>query len=258
MLYISDNLKWLRNKKNLSQQQAADGMKLPVDRYKKYEYGKNTPPAETLIIISKYYHVSIDLLLTVDLRKISIDNLVELPDNRIVLPITVDRDMNNYIEIVSHKAKAGYASGGYSDSTFISELDHIFLPWLNENDKYRTFPVEGDSMPPHNDKSFIVGKYVEKIGDVMDGKTYIVITKNQEMVYKRLNKNGKNAFVMKSDNTFYDPYSIKFSDIAEIWEYAGSIERENFKPDNIDENSMEMVLRKLQKDMNDIKSKLPS
>ena len=62
----------------------------------------------------------------------------------------------------------------------------------------------------------------------------------------------------KADNTFYDPCAIKFSDIAEIWEYAESIERENFKPETLDENSMEMVLRKLQKDMNDIKSKLPS
>jgi transcriptional regulator with XRE-family HTH domain len=258
MLYIADNLKWLRSKRNQSQQEAADGMKLPVDRYKKYEYGKNTPPAETLLIISRYFHISIDLLLTVDLRKISIDNLLQLEDNRIVLPITVDRNQNNYIEIVTHKAKAGYAAGGYSDSTFISELEHIYLPWLDKNQKYRTFPVEGDSMPPHNDKSFIVGRYIEKIGEVMDGKTYIVITKNQEMVYKRLNKNGKNAFVMQSDNSFYEPYDIKFSDIAEIWEYAGSLEREQFKPETFDAETMETIIRTMQKDLHEIKGKLPN
>ncbi len=258
MLYISDNLRWLRNKQNLSQQQAANGMNLPLDRYKKYEYGKNTPPAETLLVISRYYHISIDLLLTVDLRKIPVDNLVQLEDNRIVLPITIDRNQDNYIEIVTHKVKAGYTAGGYSDSTFISELDHIYLPWLNKNQKYRTFPVDGDSMPPHNDKSYIVGRYVEKIGDVIDGKTYIIITKNQEMVYKRLNKNGKNAFVMRSDNTFYEPYNIKFSDIAEIWEYAGSLEREDFAPENSGANNLEMMIRKMQNDMQEIKSKFPN
>ena len=68
MLYISDNLKYLRSKRGLSQQEAADGMKLPTDRYKKYEYGKNVPPAETLVVISRFYHISIDLLLTIDLR----------------------------------------------------------------------------------------------------------------------------------------------------------------------------------------------
>lgn len=258
MLYISDNLKYLRSKKKLSQQEVADGMKLPVDRYKKYEYGTNTPPAETLLLISRFYHISIDLLLTVDLRKVSIDNLLKLEDNRIVLPITIDKEGENMIEVVSHKAKAGYASGGYADFTFISELDHIYLPWLDKNEKYRTFPVDGDSMPPHNSKSYIIGKYIEKIGEVINGKTYIVITKNQEIVYKRLNKNKKNSFTLNSDNSFYKPYEIKFSEIAEIWEYAGSLERENFISENYDSNSLEKIIRTLQKDMSYIKSHFSS
>lgn len=258
MLYISDNLKYLRAKKKLSQLEVAVGMKLPVDRYKKYEYGTNTPPAETLLLISRFYYVSIDLLLTVDLRKVSLDSLMELEDNRIVLPIKVDREGENMIEIVTHKVKAGYASGGYADFTFISELDHVFLPWLDKSEKYRTFPVDGDSMPPHNNKSYIIGKYIEKLGDVVDGKTYIVITKNQEMVYKRLNKNGKNIFSLNSDNSHYKSYNIKYSEIAEIWEYSGSLERENFKPIIHDTDNLESVIRKLQMDISDIKAKIPS
>jgi hypothetical protein len=34
MLYISDNLKYLRNKRSMSQQEASDGMKLGLDQYK--------------------------------------------------------------------------------------------------------------------------------------------------------------------------------------------------------------------------------
>jgi len=256
MLYISDNLKHLRNKKNLSQQEVADGMKLPVDRYKKYEYGTNTPPAETLLLISRFYHISIDLLLTVDLRKVSIDDLQNLEDNRIVLPIKVDREGENIIEIITHRAKAGYASGGYADFTFISELDYVYLPWLDKNLKYRTFPVDGDSMPPHNNKSYIIGKYIEKLGDVVDGNTYVVITKNQEIVYKRLNRNGKNVFSLNSDNTHYKPYNIKFSEIAEIWEYAGSLERENFQPVIYDTDNLESIIRKLQMDISQIKTRI--
>lgn len=254
MLYISDNLKYLRRKKELSQQEVADGMKLPMERYKKYEYGTNTPPAETLLLISRFYHISIDLLLTVDLRKVSIDNLLKLEDNRIVLPITVNAEGENRIEVVSHKAKAGYAAGGYADFTFISELDHVYLPWLDKHEKYRVFPIDGDSMPPHNNKSSIVGKYVEQLGNVIDGKTYIIVTKNDGMVYKRLNRKGKNRFILQSDNTLYEPYSIKFSEIAEIWEYAGSLERESFKPETHTTDSLEEVIRKLQKDMSAVKS----
>jgi hypothetical protein len=32
---------------------------------------------------------------------------------------------------------------------------------------------------------------MEKLGDVMDGKTYILLTKNEGIVYKRLNKTEK-------------------------------------------------------------------
>jgi len=32
--------------------------------------------------------------------------------------------------------------------------------------KYRGFPVEGDSMPPHQDGDIIVGCYVEHLGEV--------------------------------------------------------------------------------------------
>jgi transcriptional regulator with XRE-family HTH domain len=168
MLYISDNLKWLRSKRSLSQQEVADGMRLSLDRYKKYEYGTNVPPAEILLIISRYYHISIDLLLTIDLRKISIDSLLKLEDNRIVLPIAVDSNGNNLIEIVTHKARAGYLTG-YADVEYIESLQHISLPFLGPG-KMRAFPIGGDSMPPHTDNSFIVGKYVENPGEIKKTK----------------------------------------------------------------------------------------
>jgi hypothetical protein len=82
-------------------------------------------------------------------------------------------------------------------------------------------------MPPQKG-SFIVGQYVERLGDV-GRKTYIVITKSQGIVYKRLNKNGRNA-LMHSDNTIYLPYEIKASEILEIWEYACSIATNEFTP----------------------------
>lgn len=256
MLYISDNLKHLRAKRQLSQQEAADGMKFGLDQYKKYEYGKNTPPAECLLTISRFYSMSIDLLLTADLSKIKIDDLLELENNRILMPIMVDKNGDNLVEVVTHKAKAGYTAGGYADFKFISELDHIFLPWLDKNRKYRVFPIDGDSMPPHNNDSSIVGMYIEKIGDIIDGRTYIIITKDREMVYKRLNRNGKNTFTANSDNDFYDPYPITFSNIAEIWEYAGSLERGVFKPVRNEVQPLESVIRKMQQDIMEIHSKV--
>lgn len=254
MLYISDNLKWLRSRRKLSQQEVADGMKLPLDRYKKYEYGTNTPPAETLLVISRYYYISIDLLLTVDLRKFPIENLLQLEDNRIVLPITVDHEGNNLIEIVPHKAQAGYLTG-YADAEFIEGLQQITLPFLGSG-KFRAFPIDGDSMPPHNNTTFVVGKYIENLGEVRTDKTYIFITVSEGITYKRLNKKNPNSFTVEPDNVIYSSYDIKLSDIMEIWEYVAHIGRDDSKQETPSALTVGQMFQRISNDINEVKQRL--
>lgn len=231
MSLFSDNIRYLRLQKDITQEKLADELLITRARYVKYEAGTSEAPYEILRRISHYYHVSIDLLLGVDVRKVDLDGLIRLDDNRILLPITVDRAGDNVIEIIPHKAKAGYLAG-YSDPEFIESLQHISLPFLSKG-KFRAFPVSGDSMPPHKEGSFIIGKYIESFGEVHDGKTYILLTKNEGIVYKRLNRNGKNKLLLQSDNTFYKPYDVKVSEILEIWEFAGSIATKEHEPDDL-------------------------
>lgn len=257
MSLFSDNLRHLRENRKESQQQTADRLQIKRGRYEPWESGKSEPPYEMLIYLSRHYGIAIDLLLNVDLRKVSVENLTQLEGNRILLPIIMDHQGGNRIEVVTQKTKAGYAAGGFADFGFISELDHVSLPWLGKNEKYRIFPIDGDSMPPHNQQSSIVGKYVEKLDDVVEGRTYVLITRNNEMVYKRVYRESPDAFLLRSDNDFYKPYRIKFIDIAEIWEYAGSVERGTFKPEEAQVPPLENIIRKLQRDLSEIREKLP-
>jgi transcriptional regulator with XRE-family HTH domain len=251
MSLFSDNIRHLRVKKEVSQQFVAEKLSISRDRLAKYEEGKSQPPFEILIKLSYYYHVSIDLLLTADIRKIDIDGLMKLDDNRILLPIVVDAKGANIIEIIPHKAKAGYLTS-YSDPEFVESLQHISLPFLGSG-KFRTFPVEGDSMPPHKDGSFIVGRYVENERDIKDGKTYVLLTKNEGIVYKRLKRNGGENFLFISDNIFYEPYQVKLSDILEIWEYAGSIATKEFEPDNLEPQSIRELLYGIREEVKALK-----
>lgn len=240
MSLFSDNIRHLRVKKEVSQSVVAKGIAITRDRLAKYEEGKSQPPLEILVKLSHYYHVSIDLLLTADIRKIDVDALMKMEDNRILLPIAVDVHGENAIEIIPHKARAGYLSG-YSDPEFIESLQHVSLPFL-KNGKFRAFPVTGDSMPPHKEGSFIIGQYLEGLDNIKDGKTYILLTKNEGIVYKRLKRNGKSSLMLISDNAFYDPYAVKASDVLEIWEYACSIATTEFEPDEIAPQSMRELL----------------
>ncbi|MXN91725.1 helix-turn-helix domain-containing protein [Flavobacterium sp. Sd200] len=239
MSLFSDNIRFLRIQKNISQEKLATSLLIARARYVKYESGTSEAPYDILKRISKYYHVSIDLLLNVDLRKIDMDGMLKLEDNRILLPITIDMGGENTIEIIPQKAKAGYLNG-YSDPEFIEGLQQISLPFL-KNGKFRAFPVSGDSMPPHRDGSFIIGKYVEGLGEVRDGRTYILLTKSEGIVYKRLNRNGKNSLMLISDNSFYEPYAVMVSDILEIWEYACSIATKEFEPDDSPETIRDVL-----------------
>jgi transcriptional regulator with XRE-family HTH domain len=252
MSLFSDNIRNLRAKKKVSQEKVAESLLITRGRYAKYEDGTSEAPYEILKKIAHYYQISIDLLLSVDIRKIPMDDLLKLENNRLLLPITVDQTGENFVEVVTQTAKAGYLNG-YADPEYIESLQQISLPFLGPG-KHRGFPVEGDSMPPHEDGSIIIGRYIDKLGEVMDGKTYIIITKSEGMVYKRLNKNKRNILVLESDNHFYPAYEVKASDILEIWEYECSIGKSDQKQETSDFSSLKDILLEMKREIKELKN----
>ncbi|MBD3582255.1 XRE family transcriptional regulator [Flavobacterium selenitireducens] len=251
MSIFSDNIRFLRLSRSETQQETAEKLEIKRSRFEPYESGKIEPPYEILRKISRHFGVSIDLLLTIDLRKYQIDELLKLDDNRIVLPITVDHDGRNLIEIVPHKARMGYTTG-YADPEFIESLQTISLPFLR-NGRFRAFPGSGDSMPPHTDNSYIVGKYLDNLAEVKNGKTYILVTKNDGIVYKRLNRSGETSFTVSSDNAFYLPYEVKHSEILEVWEFVCSIETEAFDPDDALPETVKGMFMEIKKEIQALK-----
>ena len=253
MSILSDNLRFLRDKQNLSQQKISDTLFITRSRYVKYEDGTSEPPIEILLRISKYFSISIDLLVSVDIRKYPLEEMLNLPDNRILIPITVDSSGNNQIEIIPQKASMGYLNG-YSDPEYIESLQTISLPFLR-NGKFRAFPADGDSMPPYKDGTFIVGKYVENLADLKTDKTYVFITTNDGITYKRFQFHESSFICVKSDNNFYEPLKIPLADIKEIWEFACSINTQEYDPDEFSGQNMKEMFLELKEDINQLKEK---
>lgn len=254
MSVFSDNIRFLRTQKSLSQQELADKISMSRVRYSKYEDGRSEAPYEVLIRISKYFNLSIDLLLTVDIRKYPLEDILKLPDNRIVLPVVVDTLGNNSIEIVPQKASMGYLSG-YSDPEYIESLQRISLPFL-VNGKYRAFPARGDSMPPFKDGSYIIGKYVENTEELKPNKTYVFVTLNDGISYKRYKARNEKSVTVASDNSFYHPYDIPLGEIVEIWQYASGIFPEDFEPDHSENADVKDMFRELRKDISRLENTL--
>lgn len=256
MSIFADNIRYLRGQLKRSQQNIADELLITRGRYAKYEDAASEPPLELLIRISRFYKISIDLLLSVDLKKYPIDKILSLPDNRIVLPIRVNSGGDKQIEIIPHRASMGYLSG-YSDPEYIESLQTISLPFLR-NGNFRAFPVEGDSMPPFNEGTYIVGQYVESIKELTKGKTYIFITRNEGITYKRYQGRDSSGITVAADNEFYEPYQIKNAEILEIWQYAASINTQELGSSSLDASSIKEMFFSLKKEIAELKKEKKS
>ncbi len=241
MSKISFNIRHLRELKKLSQENLADELKITRARLGGWEEGRNEPPVEMLIRISDYFHISIDILVKTDLRKTDAASIIKLGNNRMLFPVMVDPENRDMIEVVTAKASAGYLNG-YSDPEYMEKLPTMQLPFEFAG-KHRAFPIKGDSMPPVAAGDYIVGKYVEKLNEVTDGKTYILLSRDEGIVYKRLYRKNNTTFELHSDNSAYTPYTIEKHDILEIWEFVCCLKTSDKKGEEINmENLMSFLV----------------
>ncbi|MCF1423252.1 XRE family transcriptional regulator [Mangrovimonas futianensis] len=228
MKIVSKNIRQLRQLKGLTQEILAEELKVTRSRISSYEEGRSAPTIEFLIDLSDYFKIPIDILLRNDLTKAQDTSFIEVGNRRVLFPIMVDNDNENLIEVVPVKATAGYLAG-YDDPEYIEHLQKIKLPFLPTG-KHRAFPIKGDSMLPMKDGSYVIGRFVEGREDIISGKTYVLITLNEGMVYKRvLNQiKEKNTLLLISDNTNYAPYEVSIDEVLELWEFTCSINTQEY------------------------------
>ncbi len=254
MSHLPENIRFLRSKKQFSQQRIADDLEITRVRYAKYEDGTSEPPLDLLNKIARYFGVSVDLLISVDVKKYPVEDMIKLAENKILIPVTVDSDGNNQIEIIPQKASMGYLNG-FSDPEYIESLQTISLPFLR-NGKFRAFPADGDSMPPYKDGTYIVGRYVEDLSELKTDKTYVFITLNDGITYKRFQFHEADAICVKADNDFYEPYKIPLTEIKEIWEFACSISTQEYDPDEFSSHNIQNLFIDIKKDLKNINTQL--
>lgn len=253
MKKIALNLRVLRELKKLSQEGLANQLNITRARLGAYEEGRNEPPIDLLIDMADFFRVSVDVLIRADLSKSKPEALMKLGKNRILFPVIIDKNNNDCIEVVTAKASAGYLNG-YGDPEYIEGLPLMSLPFKVVG-KHRTFPIKGDSMLPVKEGSYIVGRYVESPEEIKNGNTYILVTNDEGIVYKRIYRHHNHSLHLHSDNKIYEPYTIKTKDVLEIWEFVCSIGLSNRQEDEVNLDNVMDMLRSMQVDMTALKEK---
>jgi len=247
MSLISNNLKFLRKKVSLTQEQMAQEIGIKRSLLGAYEEGRADPRISNLLKFSEIFDLSVDQLIGIDLTTengvgIKSDNSVQPKNDLRVLSITVDKSDRENIELVPQKAAAGYLNG-YADPEYIEELPKFQLPMLPENATYRAFEISGDSMLPLRSGTIVIGQFLEDVSHVKNGKTYVLVTRDEGIVYKRIFRYSDNSelFCFASDNRKYSTYDINGEDIVEIWEAKAFISMEFPEPGEEEEFTLQRL-----------------
>jgi phage repressor protein C with HTH and peptisase S24 domain len=161
----------------------------------------------------------------------------------------------NLIHFVPVKAAAGYLAG-YADTEFIDELNTFTLPML-AGGNYRAFEIIGDSMLPTPSGSIIVGEKIGAIDELKNNQAYIVVSRNEGIVYKRIVRNNKlkNKLSLVSDNPSYQPYQVNTEDILELW-LAQVVIGKVASQQRWDVNSLASLVNNLQDQVSTLKKKM--
>lgn len=243
------NLKYLRKLRGWTQEEFAAKLNIKRSLVGAYEEERADPRLDVLEIVADIFKVSLDELLLKDLSNQSGSYLMKRRQQKMA---TADR---NVIHFVPVKAAAGYLAG-YADSEFIDELNTFTLPMLSGGN-YRAFEIIGDSMLPTPSGSIIVGEKVDSMEDVKSNAAYIVISRNEGIVYKRIVKSNKtkNKVSLVSDNPSFQPYQVNTEDIIELWQ-AQVVIGKVASQQRWDVNSLASLVNNLQDQVSTLKKKM--
>ena len=265
MNIFASNIKLLRKRRGRTQDDVAFALDMKRSTLSGYENEVAQPGIDALLAFSKYYGISVDTLLKVDLSKLSQSELAQLErgydvfisGSKIrILTTTVDNNNNENIEVVNQKASAGYRVG-FADPEYIRILPTFQMPFLSRDRKYRTFQISGDSMLPIPDGSWVTGEFVQNWNLIRDGIPYIVLTLDDGIMFKVVTNHLKQdaRLTLHSLNPLYEPYDIEIRDVREVWKFVHYISSQLPEP-NLPREELAATVATLKKDLEKLKKQV--
>jgi len=220
MAISNQNLKYLRKLRGWTQEEFAQKLRIKRSLLGAYEEERAEPRIDVLESVCDIFKLTLDDILRKDLSDTKSNYLAK----RRAMKLAQGR---SDIPFVPVKAAAGYLAG-HADPEFIDELNTFTLPMLTGGN-YRAFEIVGDSMLPTPSGSVIVGEKVDNLDEVKNNSACIVISRNEGIVYKRVQKSGrsKNKLTLVSDNPNFHPYTVNTEDVIEMWQAQVVISKAN-------------------------------
>ncbi|AFK05134.1 helix-turn-helix domain protein [Emticicia oligotrophica DSM 17448] len=104
----------------------------------------------------------------------------------------------------------------YSDINFLKTLFSFSIPTLTHGE-YRAFEAGEDFS---FEGALLIGSLVKNWHEILDGKNYVLVTKSQGIIYRRVYNQVKikGTLLLSTDNNRFPSSEIPFTDVIETWE----------------------------------------
>jgi len=213
MTHIGKNIVYLRKKNKWTQDDLASKLKVKRSLIGSYEEERASPKLDLINKMIALFDITMEDLVTTDLSQVKTKE--DYTSRRFLMKLHSNAK-NHSIVFVPLKASAGYLNG-YADPEFLDELNTFTLPMIAPGN-YRAFEISGDSMLPTPSGSVVIAEKEENFENIKPTNAYILMSKNEGIVYKRINKiKETKELSLISDNPIYQPYKVKYTDVLEMW-----------------------------------------
>jgi transcriptional regulator with XRE-family HTH domain len=248
MNYANLNMKYLRKLRGWTQEEFANKLDIKRSLLGAYEEERAEPRFDVLETVCEMFKLTMDELMRKSLNEDKGNYLQKRRQAKLLAT-------SNEITFVPVKAAAGYLAG-FADPEFIDELNTFTLPMVSGGN-YRAFEIIGDSMLPTPSGSVIVGEKVENLETLKPNNTYVVVSRNEGIVYKRVMKSNraKNKLTMISDNPQYEPYNMNSEEVMEMWQAQYVLTKANTQ-NRWDVNQLASLVNNLQEQVSSMKKKM--
>lgn len=260
-MYLSKNLKHLREQNGRQSQEAlANALGITRSAVSSYEDGRAEPKLSVMNKMANYFNLTLDQLLNIDLSAIGNQNTDSHKEikkyasaqNLRVLTITLDKNNNENVELVTEKYARTYPRG-CSDVEYLKDLPKYNLPFLSKGKTYRAFEISGDSMLPLRPHSIVIGQFVDDWTNVQEGSICVLILREGIVLREVFNKiKERGSFLLKSSNIAYSPYEVQADSVLEIWKFVAYVSKE-FPEETTSVNELRRAFARLEDDFRELK-----
>ncbi|MGV3639491.1 MAG: helix-turn-helix domain-containing protein [Adhaeribacter sp.] len=228
MSHIGKNIKKIRTVKKLSQAAFAELFHLARPSVGAYEEGRSEPKIETLVLISKHFGLSIDLLLT---KELTINDLYGFDIFK------RDYQQPEPLKKVADPGKSGPATpllvpahhslayiNRHQEPEFLQLLPPLQVP--DPADKLlRAFEVGGSEMqfqPGICPGDILITEAVKKqASQVREGALYVVVTPAGIRAARLVRADREEVLSFRSDQPGDTGLDMEISQVLELWEIRG-------------------------------------